>query len=123
MNQEERAELVRAYRVELKQSRRGLSPDMDNYLSAQSYDPASRNSRQRIERARTRSRFQRPRQGESNYDYIVRTAEGGDESYGRAAARWDLRRRRGTSASKPWDEGYTNYDGWAERARLRANRR
>lgn len=118
MNEQERAALVAAYRVEIKQS-----ANMRSYLDAQTYSEQPLNSRQRMEAGRARSRRQRPLRGEDANQYIVRTAEGGDESYGRAAARWDLRRLRGTRPAAAWDDGYTSYDGWANRARQRASRR
>lgn len=119
MSPQERAELVREFRLEMKR----LQSATDPWRVRDAYGPAATHSRARMEIARTRSRFQRPRRTEDADSYIRRTAEGGDASYGDAAARWDLRRPRGAARAPTWDEGYTSYDGWAERARLRARRR
>lgn len=133
-----RAILVRQCRMDLKQLARGVDPwdarDPDSGVSRSKRGPHSstvvvtpraRNRRSRIEMARTRSRFQRVRPGETADQYIGRTAEGGDSSYGAAAARYDLRRGRGSARATPWNDGYTSYGGnpaaYQDRRRLRAS--
>jgi hypothetical protein len=126
MDMKQRAALVRELRFEVKQ--RATTPwsarDPDEEYSAP-YDHAHRgNSRRRMERARTRSRFQRVRPGETGSAYVGRTAEGGDSSFANAAYRYDLRRPRG---SKPAphipDDGYAmGYSGEGEAARRRVRR-
>lgn len=123
MDLKTRADLVRACRFEIKQARltgrhdyETRDPDgVDTVRRPRgrglSFRPIASTSRQRMEVARTRSRFERPRRGEDADSYINRTAEGGDSSYGNAAARWDLRRPRGTARATPWDDGYTSYGG------------
>lgn len=131
MDQLDRARLVAACRDEIKQSRRtsqhmtpsGPRAGWDARDDGAEYGtPGYRNSRRRMERVRTRSRFQRPRRGEGGDAYIRRTAEGGDASFGDAAARYDLRRPRGARPAPIWDDGYSAYDGAAERARLNARK-
>jgi len=140
MDHRQRALLVKSLRVETKRRRqvpnglpngsnpeRARDPDAhDMFRSPRgrtSFVPVARNSRARIEMARTRSRFQRLRSGETADEYIGRTATGGDSSYGDAAARYDLRRPRRAPPAPTWDDGYTNYDGWANRARFGRGKR
>lgn len=115
MNRLERKALVDAMIAERK----------DAVSSWRVRDPyRATNSRQRAEIERTRSRFNRPRAGESGDAYISRTAEGGDSSFGDAAARYDLRRPRGAKPAPHFNEDYgVSYNGWANRARMRNNRR
>lgn len=120
MDIKQRAQLVRELRVESKQRAGGVDPwearDPDSSTMSRVgnnavFRPRARNTRSRIEMARTRSRFQRVRSGETGDQYIGRTAEGGDSSYGAAAARYDLRRPRGAARVTPWEDGYTGYSG------------
>jgi len=126
MDLKTRAELVRAYRAELKRDAqstdpRALSMSLDGWNARDAYPSGSRlTSRNRIERARTRSRFQRVRADESGEAYIDRTAEGGDSSYALAAERYDLRNPHGDRAPTWSDDGYAwGYDGRGARARRR----
>lgn len=143
MDTKQRAELVRAIRIENKERRRGeryvpngtpgqraRDPDAsDMYVRGMGrnttfrHEPVASTSRSRMEMARTQSRFHRVRRGENGQAYIHRTAEGGDASFAAAATRYDLRRARGAPNAPTWpDDGYAyGYDGSAARARARAN--
>lgn len=94
MNLNDRAELVRQCRFEMKQRRQGV---------------------------RARPLYDAPNfRGESANQYINRTAEGGDSSFAQAAQRWDNQRnklrgraRRGVRPAPHWNGddyayGYNN---------------